>query len=358
MSSDLGCEAEWDWMIRRRTGETVARPESNAWSLRGDRRLSATSEAQLVVAPDCCESIDDVETGDELVLYRERQVVWYGVAKKDTAQAPDGSVVIDARDRTWWLRGRFFAFLVDWTGRDAGLNLRDLLAANAAVDPLTALTWYDPPADYLLGQVLSIATTLTTHFDLILQSLAESVLDFTVIGDKMLVGLEGTGVAPLPLLSGESWDDGLFTRVQDHDLYANEIVVDGKDDLVAYWPPLVTTPPFAPTPNPRWGNRKVRISDSLLSDYASCLVRAQAEYSVRFPPQRRIAVPNGALVDERVSFGQLIPGAECVVQAPATCTATTLISMLVATVSWEVSSGTEDAVKLALVEKGQPLAAA
>lgn len=335
----------------------VARPQSNAWNLTGDRRLSATSEQRLTVDTDCCESIDAVETGDELVLYRDREVVWFGPCKKATRQAPEGTAVIEARDRTWWLKGRFFAFVVDWTGRDVGLNLRDLLAANAAVDPLVAVEWFDPPTSYLLGVVLSLTTTPTTHFDLVLQSIAEAVVDYTILGDKMLVGLEGVDVPALPLLDTDSWEDGRFTTVQDHDLYANEIVVDGKDNLIAYYPPLVTVPPFAPTPDARWGNRKVRISDSLLSDQASCLVRAKAEYSVRFPPQRRLSVPDGSLIDRSVDFAQLVPGASCVVKAPTTCATTTLIDMLVSTVKWDVLNGIEDSVTVALVEKGQPVEA-
>lgn len=356
MAGDLGCFAPWSWEIRTRLGQLVARPKTNAWTVAGTRRLSAMGNATLTATTDCCTTIDDVETGDELFLYREGSCKYYGVCKKATRQAPFGEATIESFDRTWWWSGRYFAFIVDWTGRDAGLNLRDLIAANNAVDPATSLTWVDPPPAYLLGVELSIITEETSHFDLILASIANAVVDYTILGDKMLVGTNGLNVPALPALTSESWTDGRFTTVQDHDLFATEVYIDGRLAVFARYPPPNPLPPFVPPPNPRWGNRRVRIADTLLADQAACLTRAKAEYAQRNPPPRRLAVPDGALVDRRINFDDLIPGAAVVVEAPTTCEDTTLISMLLATVQWNVQNGEEQSVTAALVEKGQELA--
>jgi hypothetical protein len=358
VSCDLGCGAHWAWQVRTREGGLVcaATDQELGWKLSLQRRLDQTGEVTLVIDANCCSCLDDIETGDELWLHRNGLLAWVGPITKATRQAPFGEAVLVSNDRSWWLGGRFFGFPVDWTNRDAGLNVFDILAANAAVDPLTALVWEDAPPGNLLGVNLSLTPTISVTFGSVMQTLAESVMDWTVLGAAFLAATEGVPVPALPLLTSDSWDDGRFTTVQDHNDYASQVIVEGKEGIVAYWPPLVTTPPFRPPPNPRWGNRDAYISDANLADYAACLTRAQTEYGLRNPPPRRLAVPNGALIDEAICFEQLVPGAAATVAAPSTCDGTTLIAMLLATVAVEVSAGEELSVSAALVEKGVPVA--
>lgn len=358
MTGQLGCGAEWFWQVRTRLGVLVCEADrvSRGWSLQVERRLGATGEATLQLTADCCGCIDDIESGDELWAWREGQLAFVGPIQKPTRQAPLGEATVLAKDRSWWLTGRFFGFPVDWTNRDAGLNLSDLLAANAAIDPAVSLTWLDSPPGDLLGVQLSMLPTIATTFDSALQTLGQSVLDWTVLGAAILAAREGVTTPPLPLLDADSWDDGRFTTVQDHNDYANQVIVEGRNGILGYWPPLVTTPPFRPPPDPRWGSRDAYISDSILADVAACVTRAQAEYGLRFPPPRRLGVPDGALIDESVTWDLLVPGADVVVAAPSTCSKVTLIDMLLATVTVEVAAGQEQSVTCALVEKGVPVA--
>lgn len=358
MSCDLGCGAEWYWQVRSRTGTFVceAATSDQGWALSVERRLDQAGQATLTLNANCCDCIDVVETGDELWAFRSGVLAFVGPIVKATRQAPFGEAVIEARDRAWWLTGRYPAFPIDWTNRDAGLNLRDLLAANAAVDPLTALEWVDPPPGNLLGVDLSILLSTASSLDSALQTLGQSVLDWTVLGAGLLAAPEGVPTPALPLLDEESWDDGRFTTVQDHNDYASQVIVEGRNGVLGYWPPLVTSPPFAPPPNDRWGARTVRISDANLADAAACITRAQTEYGLRNPPPQRLSVPDGALLDAAVCWELLVPGAFAVVAAPSTCEGVTLIDMLLATVRAEVSAGVEQTVTAALVERGVPIA--
>lgn len=356
---DLGCGAAWSWQVRTREGVLVCEPSpaDRGWRLEVERRLDDTGSATLTLDAGCCDCVDTVETGDELWCWREGALAFLGPVVKATRQAPFGEAVLESKDRSWWLTGRTFGFPVDWTSRDAGLNLADLLAANAAVDPMVALEWVDPPAGNLLGVDLSMQPNVATTFWSALDTLGQSVIDWTVLGAGILVGLEGTPTPDLPLLDATSWDDGRFTTVTDHGDYADQVIVEGAAGVLGYWPPLVATPPFRPAPHPRWGGRVAYIADAILADVYACITRAQAEYRLRYPPPRRLSVPDGALIDPAVSWGLLVPGASAIVAAPSTCDETTLVPMLLATVKAESEAGIEQSVTAALVEKGATLAA-
>lgn len=341
---DLG-DAEWSWSVRTLDQQLVANPSSKAWVGEADRRLNETGRAQLVVESGCCDTLDAVESGDTLLLYRNGRLAWLGTIIEPVTSAPNGDRMLNARDWSWWLIGRFFALPTPVWHRDVGLSLRDLLALSAAADPRVALTWNAPVGD-LLGADLALEPSLTTNFYSVLETMADAVLDWTVIGNEIMVGRDGTGAGDLPRLTGESWTDGQFVTAQSHVDYADRVFVGGKNDLVGYYPP------DQPAPSPRWGAKTVYIGDATLADLASCITRARTEFFLRNPPPRRLTVPTGALVDKNIRFDQLIPGAATKVETPLTCGDGTVIDMLLATMKVTFSAGSEDKVTIATVETG------
>lgn len=159
--------------------------------VRYGRRLDGVSDATVTVAkrgPDCCRELNEADPyATELRIWRHGEVVWEG----PVYQVDEGAneVVIDARDVAHWTEVHTIRELIDDStdpGRDACLIAGDILSAAFRHDDPNVLdyVWIVPGASKVTRKT-DPANRPFAYAEL--SDLANSVIDWTVIGRRIVV---------------------------------------------------------------------------------------------------------------------------------------------------------------------------
>jgi hypothetical protein len=313
-------------IVDKRNGATVARLPEVGWGLTYDYRIDRTSEAQLTVdvgpggvGEECCAQLGRVgHWMHELSVYREgnNREVWGGPIVKLRDSPGRGQFTIQAKDRSaWWWR-RALAYSLMYSGNtkaDATRVFMDLL--KAAEQATGSSAWklpYDPVRLNVSGRETGVIVDgkILTASDIVMigpeiQTLADSVIDWTVIGRTCYVGALVIELDPLPILAQEHWLE-LDPEIEwDGESVATQVVVMGARGIMGIWPPgPVTVPRW-----PQYGSHTLRISDPKLTDQATATERARTMWELHQQPALCVLSAGGSLGPNAPVVPQdLVPG--------------------------------------------------
>lgn len=198
-----------------------------------DYRQDTYSEAdyRFIVDDDCCDCLQDVrEWGHELAFWREgaTRASWTGPITY--IRTAGGAVEIFAKDRSYWLRRRLANRNI-LLNADAALAFVELFDEANALDPIGLVL---PTID---ASGINVTRTILKHESLWQHwnYLSELAMDWTVIGNRIIVGSPEIPLLPISLTADHF--DGLVAVERDGELTANYIVVVGANGIEASYPP-------------------------------------------------------------------------------------------------------------------------
>lgn len=305
---------------------TVARLPEVGWDLTYDYRIDRTSEATLTVnvgpggvGEECCERLGRVgHWMHELVVYREgnNREVWGGPVTKLLDSPGRGTFTIQAKDRSaWWWRRAITRDLVysGGTATDATRVFMDLLKEAEQVGGTA--TWrlpYDPVRLNVEGRETSVIVDgkVLTASDIVIvgpeiSSLADSVIDWTVIGRTCYVGSMVIELDPLPILAQDHWLEQDPEIEWDGETVATKVVCLGARGIRGEYP-------LGQVAYPRWpqyGSHIKRISDPKITDQAVADERARSAWELYQQPTLCVVSAGGSLgPNAPVTPEDLIPG--------------------------------------------------
>lgn len=318
--------ASYGVLIRDRvTGVTVARLPERGWSASFDYRIDRTSEAQLTVdvSPngvdaDCCLRLGEVgHWMHELVFYREgnNQEVWGGPITRLRDVPGRGQFIVYAKDRSawWWRRAITRNLTYSGTAKtDAARVFMDLV--REAEQTSGSASWtlpYDPVRLSLSGNETGVTVDgkVLTASDIVMcgpeiQTLSDSVIDWTVIGRRGYVGSLVLELDPLTLAQ-EHWLELDPEFDWDGENVATQVQVLGARGIRGEWP--VGQIEFARWP--QYGSHTLRVSDSKITDQATATARARSLWERNQQPILNVLSTGGSLSQfAPVTVEDLIPG--------------------------------------------------
>lgn len=313
-------------IVDKITRATVARLPESGWELEYDYRIDRTSEATLRVnvgpggvGDECCSRLGHVgHWMHELVVYRQdnNREVWGGPVVKLRESPGSGEFVVQAKDRSaWWWR-RALPYDLTYSGgarADATRVFMDLL--KAAEQTTGSSAWklpYDPVRLNVSGRETGVIVDgkVLTAADIVMigpeiQTLADSVIDWTVIGRTCYVGALVIELDPLPILAQDHWLEMDPAIEWDGETVATQVIMKGARGITGIWP-------AGPISFPRWpqyGSHTLRLSDPKITDQATATEAARSAWELHQQPALCVLSAGGSLGPNAPVIPQdLIPG--------------------------------------------------
>lgn len=343
----LLCATYGVMIIDRRNRATVLRAPLVGWDLTYGYRLDRPSDATITfdispngVTEECCERLGWVgEWMHDLVVFREgnREEVWGGPITSRYERPGQGKLDITAHSRDIWWGERGLPYDLDYKTHptDAGRVFMDL--ARAAEQPRSHLGVtnvggqvlpYDPVGLEMHGYetgVLVDQKVLLRADDVIIgdemRSLADSVIDYTVIGRRCYVGALVVNLDPIPIIAQSHWvEHDPEIEVQGLGV-ATKVVVRGAGAVRAEYPPGQIVDPRWP----QYGSHFKVIRDDTITDLAVAQERARSEWERWQQPNFHVVSTSGTLGSSSpVTVEDLIPGKSVKVALTESCLMTSL----------------------------------
>lgn len=322
----INCASYGVMIVDKVTRATVARLPETGWELTYDYQIDRTSEAQLTVnvgpggvGADCCAQLGRIgHWMHELVVFREgsNREVWGGPVTKLRESPGDGTFTVQAKDRSaWWWR-RALPYDLTYSGgsrADATRVFMDLLKAAEQTTGSTA--WklpYDPVRLNVSGRETGVIIDgkVLTASDIVMigpeiQTLSDSVIDWTVIGRTCYVGSLVIELDPLPILAQDHWLEMDPEIEWDGEQVATQVVMMGARGIMGIWP-------AGPISHPRWpqyGSHTLRLSDPKITDQRLATEAARTAWDLHQQPALCVLSAGGSLGPNAPVIPQdLVPG--------------------------------------------------
>lgn len=311
-------------IITRTTG--AARCTFRGGSLDGKftRVLDGTSEAELNLstANGCCPCIP-VPRVDELRIRRIGEndgETWIGPVTRVVDDHERGLLTIYADDRSYWWQGAPVLKAVTMNDTDPVAIGQVLLDAMTGYTDLGPAIPFGTPEGYGITIDADIkygesAWDLWTNY-------AKSLLDFTVVGSRLIWGGREIPIEDGPALrQSVAWSAGNLVVDRDATAVASRVRVQGAGGLLAWWPPEDT--------DNGYGRRTLFVADTNLNSEAEATEQARFIYEANKRPSDFLISGGGTLgVNAPVCMYDLIPGRKFPIAADDGCLATSEVQRL------------------------------
>lgn len=270
------------------------------------RVLDNISSARILVHPDgdCCASLARVRSWrHKLALYRNGRPVWEGpiVTPKWTATG----VEIKAYDVLAWLDRRVPHQDVQFVDDELAEIARWLIEDGFAPDDPGHTVEIIEPTRIRGAREYEVDVGQTGDH---LRDLAETGIDFTAVGSRILI-LPETYSARVGSLTDEDFPDGL-SITEDGAALATRWIVHGKDDVKGEWGGT----------DPYYGLLEQTVEATSILDNASATGAARSRYGANYPSPVFLDSQQTTLSpDAAVDVPSLVPGWCVDVTTTATC---------------------------------------
>lgn len=334
MGAVLGCGEHRVMVAERGASRPLAELDFSGLSY--GRVLDDMSVASLAIPADaeCCGILGSLrEWRHELWIYRDDRQVWKGPVTPQPSYAEDG-VTVPAKDHFAWFERRAandpapsdartgYTRFIFYFGLDVSSIFAGVLAKATQRDPHPRLQVELTPSNIVLPEWHVDPTQRPLAAD-VMRSLARFGADFTIIGDRILIGSPEVPANELTYLTSDVVSGVSVTPLPT----ASEVTITGSNTDTA-GQPLVATVGYGGSSTDPWGAGWLPI-DPLIglvveSDNASDLTSQEA---VNLAAQTRYDFYRGEPVSATfaldaqapVTFDQLIPGAKVRLDIDATC---------------------------------------